>query len=103
MGTRHDDRTDQAEGFLRTPQPASTLPDWMLDPPPPRRTVGDRVAAAFWSLPGATALRHRWWAWQRRQRLYQRFPNAAKVTALVLCFVVALALVLAANALYGMS
>ncbi len=102
MGTQHDHRAGD-QSFLRTPRPAATLPDWMLDPPSPRRTVGDRVAGVAWSLPGAMALRRRWWAWQGRQRLHQRFPNAVKTVSFFLCFLLALGLVLAANALFGMS
>ncbi|MDM4723107.1 hypothetical protein QTQ03_27185 [Micromonospora sp. WMMA1363] len=88
---------------LRTPRQPSTLPDWMLDPPPPRRTVGDRTATAVLTLPGVAALRRGWWSWQGRRRLHQRYPNTVKVVASVLSFLVALALVLAANALFGMA
>jgi hypothetical protein len=108
MATPNDSRTDPAAAdtdrrLLRAPQQPSTLPEWMLNPPPPRRTVGDRLAGAVNALPGAARLRRRWWAWQGRQRLHQRYPNAVKVSAFFLSFAAALALVLAANALFGMA
>ncbi|MBL6274799.1 hypothetical protein JMF97_01320 [Micromonospora fiedleri] len=86
---------------LRTPRQASTLPAWMLDPPPPRRTLGVRVGQAFAALPGADRLRRRWWAWQDRDRLYQRYPTAFKLVAMVVSWVVVMALVLLVYALYG--
>ncbi|RUL92871.1 hypothetical protein [Verrucosispora sp. FIM060022] len=86
---------------LRTPRQASTLPAWMLDPPPPRRTLGVRVGQAFAALPGAGRLRRRWWAWQDRDRLYQRYPIAFKLVAMVVSWVVVMALVLLVYALYG--
>lgn len=67
----------------------------MLDPPPPRRTAGDRIAAALLALPGAAALRRRWQVWQGRRRLYQRFPNTMKVVGFVVSFAVTLTLVMA--------
>lgn len=73
----------------------------MLDPPPPRRTAGDRIAAALLALPGAAALRRRWQAWQGRRRLYQRFPTTMKVAGFVVSFAVTLGLVLATYALLG--
>ncbi|MEW2380767.1 hypothetical protein AB0873_01530 [Micromonospora sp. NPDC047707] len=105
MGTPNDSRTGPAADdrrLLRTPQQPSSLPEWMLNPPPPRRTVGDRLAGAALALPGAAVLRRQWWAWQGRRRLHERYPNAVKVAAFFLCFAAALALVLAANALFGM-
>ncbi len=86
---------------LRTPDRPPTLPDWMLDPPPPRRTLGVRVADAMAALPGAGWLRRRWWAWQRRQRLYQRFPNTVKILAMLVSFVVILVMVMFAYGLYS--
>ncbi|MGC5029607.1 hypothetical protein [Micromonospora sp. DT229] len=86
---------------LRTPRPASTLPAWMLDPPPPRRTLGVRVAQAFAALPGAGRLRRRWWAWQDRDRLYQRYPTTFKLVAMVVSWIVVMALVSLLYALYA--
>ena len=95
--------TSDGERWQRTPQQPSALPDWMRDPPPPRRTLGVRFAETVEALPGARRLRERWWARQQRQKLYQRYPNAVKVVAFFLCWAVALALVLAAYALSGMA
>lgn len=67
----------------------------MIDPPSPRRTAGDRIAAALLVLPGAATLRRRWQVWQGRRRLYQRFPNTMKVVGFVVSFAVTLALVMA--------
>ncbi|MEU6022063.1 hypothetical protein ACGFIK_01240 [Micromonospora sp. NPDC048871] len=86
---------------LRTPRPASTLPAWMLDPPPPRRTLGVRVAQAFAALPGVGRLRRRWWAWQDRDRLYQRYPTTFKMVAMVVSWIVVMALVSLLYALYA--
>ena len=96
------DRPGTAEPLrLRTPRRASTLPEWMLNPPPPRRTLGDRVATVFAALPGASRLRRRWWAWQERDRLYQRYPNAFKLVAMVVSWAVVMVLVLLVYGLYG--
>lgn len=73
----------------------------MLDPPPARRTLGARIADGVAALPGAGWLRRRWWAWQRRQRLSERFPNTVKIAAMVVSWAVIMILVLFAYALYG--
>ncbi|MEV4710058.1 hypothetical protein [Micromonospora sp. NPDC049374] len=86
---------------LRTPDQPSALPDWMLDPPPPRRTLGVRIAEGVAALPGAGTVRRRWWAWQGRRRLRDRYPNTVKVIAMLVSFVVSLALVLFIYALYS--
>ncbi|WBB89179.1 hypothetical protein [Verrucosispora sp. WMMC514] len=93
-------RPDDSVG-LRTPEQPSALPDWMLNPPPARRTLGTRLAEGVAALPGAGAVRRRWWAWQRRQPLRQRYPNTMKIIALLVSFVASLALVLVLYALYG--
>ncbi len=101
-GTTGGDRQRSADPIhLRTPARSSTLPEWMLDPPPPRRTLGVRLKEGIAALPGAERLRRRWWAWQRRERLYQRHPNTVKIVAMVLSWTVVLLLVLAVYALYG--
>ncbi|MFV2100322.1 hypothetical protein [Micromonospora sp. LOL_024] len=87
----------------RTPGQPSALPDWMRDPPPPGRTLGVRLADAVAALPGAGRIRRRWWIWQQRERLAERYPNAVKIMAVVLSFVVILLLVLSAHALYGLA
>ncbi|MGN9809645.1 hypothetical protein ACTMSW_09830 [Micromonospora sp. BQ11] len=92
--------TGDGPRWQRTPQQPSALPGWMLDPPPPRRTLGVRVAETVEALPGARRLRERWWAWQQRRKLYQRYPNTVKVVAFFLCWAIALFLVLA---VYGLS
>ncbi|WP_080640911.1 hypothetical protein [Salinispora oceanensis] len=84
---------------LHQPEQPPSLPAWMLDPPPARRTAGDRIATALLALPGATALRRRWQVRQDRHRLYQRFPNMMKVAGFAVCFAVTLGLVLATYAL----
>ncbi|PZG07975.1 hypothetical protein C1I95_30420, partial [Micromonospora craterilacus] len=88
-------------GHGGTLDPRPTLPDWMRDPPPARRTLGTRLADGMAALPGAGWLRRRWWAWQRRQRLYQRFPNTVKIGAMLVSFVVILVMVMLAYGLYG--
>ncbi|MFF0719592.1 hypothetical protein [Micromonospora sp. NPDC003816] len=87
---------------LRTPDQPSMLPDWMRDPPPPRRTLGARVGDRLAALPGARWLRGRWWAWQRRQRLYQRFPVTTKIVMMVVAWTLALILVLAAYGIFSL-
>lgn len=102
--TTGGDRQDSADPIrLRTPTRSTTLPDWMLDPPPPRRTLGVRFKERVAALPGAARLRRRWWAWQRRERLYQRHPNTVKIVAMVVSWTVILLLVLSVHALYGRS
>ncbi|NLU79980.1 hypothetical protein HCA58_16625 [Micromonospora sp. HNM0581] len=104
MTTEHGpDRTHQPDDpvCLQTSQQPSALPDWMLNPPPARRTFGVRIGERVTTLPGAGVIRRRWWAWQRRQPLRERYPNTVKVIALFACFVVSLALMLAIYSLYG--
>lgn len=79
----------------------SMLPDWMRNPPPPRATLGGRVAARLLRVPGAPRARRAWWAWRTRQRLHQRFPNAFKVVAFFVSWALALALLLGAYAVYA--
>lgn len=100
---RGPDRTRRPdEGVrLRTPDQPSALPDWMLNPPPARRTLGVRFAEGLAALPGAAAVRRRWWAWQGRRRLRERYPNTVKIVAMLAAFVASLALVLVIYALYG--
>ncbi|RIV40945.1 hypothetical protein D2L64_03985 [Micromonospora radicis] len=86
---------------MRTPRAPSTLPEWMLNPPPPRRTVGVRIGQAVRALPGAERLRRRWHRWQLRERLYQRYPNAVKILAMVISWFVIMILVSIAYALYA--
>lgn len=74
----------------------SALPEWMRDPPPPRMTIGRRVDAALERRPGFVALRSRWWAWQERRRLHDRFPISFKIVAFFASWLLATALVLAA-------
>ncbi|MBX7268416.1 hypothetical protein KIF24_21955 [Micromonospora sp. Llam7] len=96
-------RQPEEQVHPRTPDRPTALPSWMLDPPPPRRTLGVRLAEAVAALPGAGWVRRRWWAWQRRQRLSQRYPNTVKILAVIVSFVVILILVLSAHALYGLA
>lgn len=81
----------------------STLPDWMLNPPPPRITLGQRVGAALLRLPGAPRLRRSWWAWQERQRLHERYPNSFKIIAFFASWGLAIVLFLAAYALFSLA
>ncbi|SCL30571.1 hypothetical protein GA0070616_4100 [Micromonospora nigra] len=85
---------------MRTPEQPSSLPAWMLDPPPPRRTLGRRLEAAVLAVPGARRVRHRWRNWQGRRRLHERFPTTYRIAAFFLSWAVALLLVLAFYALY---
>ncbi|TCB96218.1 hypothetical protein E0H26_16515 [Micromonospora zingiberis] len=100
-GTPAGRPTSEEPPRLRTPRQPTTLPDWMLDPPPPRRTLGVRVAEAVAALPGAARVRRRWWAWQDRDRLYQRYPNSFKFVAIVVSWVVVMVLVMLIYALYS--
>lgn len=72
------------------------LPDWMRAPAPPRLTLGDRVTRALARLPGGRATQRRWWAWQDRSRLYERYPMSFKIAAFFLSWTLATVLVLAA-------
>ncbi|GIJ20196.1 hypothetical protein [Micromonospora lutea] len=100
---RVPDRTPRPDDpvRLRTPGQPSALPDWMLNPPPARRTLGVRIGEGVAALPGVGALRRRWWAWQGRQRLRERYPNTIKVIAMLFSFAASLALVVLIYALYG--
>jgi hypothetical protein len=75
----------------------------MLNPPPARVTVGDRVAAALLRVPGAATARERWWRWRDRQRLHQRFPRTFKIVAFFGSWAIAVFLLLAAYALFGLA
>ncbi|SCL33546.1 hypothetical protein GA0074692_3597 [Micromonospora pallida] len=101
MPTTQDRNTDLPRA--RQPGQPSLLPDWMRNPPPPRTTLGDRVAGGLLRIPGAPRIRRAWWAWRERQRLYQRFPNAVKIVAFFASWAVALALVLIAWGLFSMA
>jgi hypothetical protein len=83
-------------------RPRATLPDWMRDPPPPRMTLGRRVSMALDRRPAWRALRRRWWAWQERRRLYQRFPVGFKIVAFFASWLLALALVLGVYAVFSL-
>ncbi|SCE72673.1 hypothetical protein GA0070618_0462 [Micromonospora echinospora] len=108
MSTVHDRNTSgpgQAGRSARSRPPGqpSLLPDWMRDPPPPRVTLGDRVAAGLLRLPGAPRARQSWWAWQDRRRLYERFPNSFKIVAFFASWAIALTLVLTAWGLFALA
>ncbi|SCL31987.1 hypothetical protein [Micromonospora inyonensis] len=108
MSTAYDtntdgpDRADPPARSRPTGQP-SQLPDWMRDPPPARLTLGDRVTARLLRVPGAPRLRHAWWMWRDRQRLHQRFPNSFKIVAFFVSWGLAVALLLAAYALFSLA
>lgn len=76
------------------------LPEWMRDPPPPRLTLGRRVSAALARRPAWVRLQHRWWNWQERQRLHERYPVGFKIVAFFVAWIVATALVLAMYAIF---
>ncbi|WBB81863.1 hypothetical protein O7606_11160 [Micromonospora sp. WMMD882] len=78
-----------------------TLPEWMLNPPPPRPTLGDRTTATLLRLPGAVAARHRWWVWRDRRRLHERFPRTFKIVAFFGSWAIALGLLLGAYGLFA--
>jgi hypothetical protein len=104
MSTTQDKNTNLPRSARsRRPDQPSLLPDWMRDPPPPRATLGDRIAAAVLRIPGAPGVRRGWWAWRERRRLYQRFPNAVKIVAFFASWAVALALVLIAWGLLALA
>ncbi|WP_018253618.1 hypothetical protein [Salinispora mooreana] len=95
MSRQRQDQDQQRSPRLHQPEQPPSLPAWMLDPPPPRRTAGDRIVEVLLTLPGAAALRRRWQVWQGRRRLYQRFPNTMKVAGFIVSFAVTLGLVMA--------
>ena len=64
-----------------TGTPKAKLPEWMLNPPPPRLTMTQRLTAPVTRLPGWQALQRRWWRWQDRTRLHQSHPTAFKIAA----------------------
>ncbi|MFI6819466.1 hypothetical protein ACIBJE_00760 [Micromonospora sp. NPDC050187] len=103
MSTRHDTNTSGPHRAVRPPGQPPLLPDWMRDPPPPRVTLGDRVAAGLLRVPGAPGVRRAWWAWRGRQRLQDRFPNSYKIVAFFVSWALALVLLLTAYALFAIA
>jgi hypothetical protein len=81
----------------------SALPEWMRNPPPARLTLGRRFSGVLNRRPAWTALQRRWWAWQDRQRLYQRFPIAFKIVAFFVAWVIATVLVLAMYGIFSLA
>lgn len=81
----------------------SALPEWMRNPPPPRPTLGGRVSAVLARQPAWTALQRRWWAWQERQRLHERYPVGFKIVAFFVAWLVATVLVLAAYGIFSLA
>jgi hypothetical protein len=75
------------------PDRSSALPEWMRNPQPAGLDLGPRTGAAGW-------LQRRWWVWQERKRLDQRYPISFKVIAFFASWFLALALLLGAYALY---
>lgn len=80
------------EPTRRAPHRPSALPDWMRNPEPEDLDIAP-IESAGW-------FRRRWWAWQERRRLDQRFPVTFKVVAFFASWILALALVLGFYALY---
>ncbi|MFE0590346.1 hypothetical protein [Micromonospora echinospora] len=104
MSTARD--TDASGPVTVRPAPPAQptlLPDWMRNPPPPRLTLGDRIAAGLLSIPGAPQVRRAWWAWQGRRRLSERFPNSFKIVAFFASWALALAMVLIAWGLFALA
>ena len=81
----------------------SSLPEWMLNPPPPRLTLTQRLTAPVTRTPRWQALQHRWWRWQDRTRLYDRYPTAFKITAIFASWVLAMAMISVAYMLFALS
>jgi hypothetical protein len=78
------------------PHRSSALPDWMRNPEPAGPDFDPRMGAAGW-------FQRRWWAWQERKRLDQRYPIAFKVVAFFASWAIALALLLGMYALYRLA
>ena len=94
------DPVGAASGKPDRPSPARRLGSLRLRHPLHRRSR-DLVARQGSGQRCADRLRRRWWAWQDRDRLYQRYPTAFKLVAMVVSWVVVMALVLLVYALYG--
>ena len=93
------DRVPTARRMTRAHQrtDGAGLPDWMRNPPADRTTISDRLAR----LPGGAAVRRRWWAWQDRRRLHERFPVAFKIVAFFLSWIFATILVVFAYGFFS--
>ncbi|GAA2515689.1 hypothetical protein [Pilimelia columellifera] len=70
----------------RTGRPAVTLPGWMATPEPARLTLSGRLATLVFRVPGAAALRERWWRFAGRTRLADRYPRSVAVLGAFLAF-----------------
>jgi len=84
------------------PARSSALPDWMRNPQPPRETITGRALAPLGRLQVARRIQRRWWAWQERKRLDQRYPIGFKVVAFFASWIMALALLMMVFWLYGL-
>ncbi|XTZ15213.1 hypothetical protein ACQSSU_27850 [Micromonospora echinospora] len=104
MSTAPDTGASGPQVTVRPAPPAqpSLLPEWMRNPPPPRLTLGDRVAAGLMRVPGAPGARQAWWAWRGRRRLHERFPNSFKILAFFASWAIALVMLLTAYALIAL-
>lgn len=71
-------------------QPATSIPDWVLDPPPPRLTLGARWSRWVDRRPALRRLRTLWWRWRDRRRISDRFPVATKIVIWPIAWAVAL-------------
>ena len=81
----------------------SSLPEWMLNPPPPRLTLTQRLTAPVTRTPRWKALQQRWWRWQDRTRLYDRYPTTFKITAFFVSWLLAMVLLSVAYTLFALS
>jgi hypothetical protein len=68
----------------------------MRDSKPARPALDQRTGLAGW-------LQGRWWAWQGRKRLYQRYPIGFKMVAFFASWIAALALLMAVYWLYALA
>lgn len=62
-------------------------------------TLGRRLSSTCARIPGANGMQRRWWAWQERRRLHERFPVGFKIVSFFLAWIVATVLLLTAYAL----
>jgi hypothetical protein len=78
-------------GPEQTSQSSGNIPEWVLDPPPPRLTVGRRWSRWVDRRPWLRAVRRGWWRWRDRRKLSDRFPIAVKIIVWPIAWAIALA------------
>jgi hypothetical protein len=81
----------------------SNLPEWMLNPPPPRLTLMQRLTAPLTRQPAWRALQQRWWRWQDRTRLHESHPTAFKIVAVFASWVLIMVMLAVVYLLFALA